>query len=84
MEPTFRHSTPLICYGNTVLLKIPLRDLEDSLLYELDSRQLQNYFTSEIEVANWGRKLAEKQMIFLEKRLIIFQFYNAGDRYINY
>ncbi|WP_166336197.1 Crp/Fnr family transcriptional regulator [Sphingobacterium chungjuense] len=56
--------------------------LEDSLLFELDSRHLQKYYISEIEVSNWGRKLAEKQMILLEKRLIIFQFYNAADRYI--
>jgi CRP-like cAMP-binding protein len=61
-------------YENMVLL-------EDSVLYELETAHLQQLYTEDIELANWGRKLAERELIRTEERLISRQFKTAAQRY---
>lgn len=56
--------------------------LEDCNLYELNTANLQNLFKENIEIANWGRKLAENELLKAEERLISRQFGTATDRYI--
>lgn len=56
--------------------------LEDCKLYELNTANLQNFFKENIEIANWGRKLAENELLKAEERLISRQFGTATDRYI--
>ncbi|MFW0735970.1 Crp/Fnr family transcriptional regulator [Flavobacterium sp. T12S277] len=56
--------------------------LEDCELYELKKAHLQQLFETDINIANWGRKFAEQELIKTEERLISRQFRNATDRYL--
>lgn len=56
--------------------------LEDCELYELKIEQLQKLFLEDIEIANWGRKFAELELIKSEERLITLQFNTATQRYL--
>lgn len=55
--------------------------LENSVLYELNTQNLQQLFNQDIHIANWGRKLAEISLIKTEERLISQQFLTATERY---
>lgn len=55
--------------------------LENCILYELNVQNLQQLFEQEIYIANWGRKLAEQELLKTEERLISQQFRNASERY---
>ena len=55
--------------------------LEDCTLYEINSHKLQKLFTSDIEIANWGRKLVERELVKAEERLISQLFQTASQRY---
>jgi len=55
--------------------------LEDCELYQLKTDQLQSLFDSDINIANWGRKFAEKELLKTEERLISRQFRTATERY---
>ncbi|MNF59520.1 Cyclic nucleotide-binding domain protein [compost metagenome] len=56
--------------------------LEDCELYKLNTENLQNLFNENIDIANWGRKFAEHELIKAEERLISRQFGSATERYI--
>ncbi|KAF2330609.1 Crp/Fnr family transcriptional regulator [Flavobacterium daemonense] len=56
--------------------------LENSELYELNTEALQNLFNENIEIANWGRKFAENELLKAEERLISRQLGTAADRYM--
>lgn len=55
--------------------------LENSVLYEIKDTVLQGLFKSNIELANWGRKLAELELIKLEERYIARLFKSASECY---
>lgn len=55
--------------------------LEDCDLYQLKVEKLQNLFETEIDIANWGRKFAETELLKTEERLISRQFRTATERY---
>ncbi|RKQ51613.1 CRP-like cAMP-binding protein [Roseivirga pacifica] len=55
--------------------------LEDCTLYALSSSRLQELFTQDIEVANWGRKFAELELIKTESQFINRQLRSAKERY---
>lgn len=55
--------------------------LEDCILYEIHSDVLQSLFKTDIDIANWGRKFAESELIRAEERLIGLQFKSAKERY---
>lgn len=55
--------------------------LEDSVLYKISSDVLQNLYINDLEIANWGRKLVESELIKMEKRFISRQFKTATERY---
>jgi CRP-like cAMP-binding protein len=55
--------------------------LEDSILYKLKGEELQELFNHEISLANWGRKLAEHELIKTEERFITRQSRSATERY---
>ncbi|MCP2025501.1 CRP-like cAMP-binding protein [Flavobacterium sp. HSC-32F16] len=57
--------------------------LEDCELYELKTADLERLFNSDIHIANWGRKFAEKELIKTEERLIPKLFKNASERYLD-
>jgi CRP-like cAMP-binding protein len=55
--------------------------LEDSILHRISNNTLQNLYQNHIGLANWGRKLAELELIKTEERLINKQFRTATERY---
>jgi CRP-like cAMP-binding protein len=55
--------------------------LEDSELYRLESRHLKELFAADIHIANFGRRLAEEELVRTEERLISMQFTTALERY---
>ncbi|ULT27702.1 hypothetical protein KUH03_14025 [Sphingobacterium sp. E70] len=42
--------------------------LEDSIVYQIDQKQLFALYESDIAIANWGRKMAELEFIKAEQR----------------
>lgn len=55
--------------------------IEDTIVYELSIKQLHDFYNQHIEIANWGRKFVEKELIKTEERLIALQFQSATERY---
>jgi len=55
--------------------------LEDCVLYQLKIDDLQQLFETDINIANWGRKLAEKELVKTEELFISRQFRTASQRY---
>ncbi|WP_456866212.1 Crp/Fnr family transcriptional regulator [Galbibacter sp. BG1] len=56
--------------------------LEDCDLYKISATNLQNLFSIDIDIANWGRKFAEQELIKAEQRFISNQLGKATERYI--
>lgn len=55
--------------------------LEDCVLFELKIEDLKKLFETDIHIANWGRKLAEKELMKTEELFISRQFRTASQRY---
>ena len=55
--------------------------MEDCELYEIKSSDLQLFYATNLDIANWGRKLAEIELIKTEERFISRQLGTAIDRY---
>lgn len=55
--------------------------LEDCALYKIKTSDLLTLYTVNIELANWGRKIVETELIATEKRLIDRLFKTATERY---
>ncbi|MES2651029.1 MAG: Crp/Fnr family transcriptional regulator [Bacteroidota bacterium] len=55
--------------------------LEDSALYRIANSTLQELYLHHLGLSNWGRKLAELELIKTEERLINRQFKTAAERY---
>lgn len=55
--------------------------LEDCDLYRLKSSDLQKLYETDIHIANWGRKYAEKELMKTEEIFISRQFKTASQRY---
>ena len=55
--------------------------LEDCELYELKAQTLNEFFYQDIHIANWGRKLAEKELLKIESRIISSEMRSAKERY---
>jgi CRP-like cAMP-binding protein len=57
--------------------------LEDCELCEFSISSLRTLYKTDVDLANWGRKLAEQELIKTEERLIAMQFKTAQERYID-
>lgn len=55
--------------------------LEDSELYQIRSADLHKLYEKNLEIANWGRKLAERELIQTENLFISRQFKCGSQRY---
>lgn len=55
--------------------------MEPSVLYRLRHADLQRLFLDDIDIANWGRRFAETELIATERRLISFLLADASERY---
>lgn len=60
-----------------------IETLEACDLYQMKAQDLEALFTSDIHIANWGRKLIGKELIKTEERLISMQFKTAQERYLD-
>ncbi|WP_282628171.1 Crp/Fnr family transcriptional regulator [Empedobacter sedimenti] len=58
-----------------------IESMEDCELYEIKMADLQEFYATNLEIANWGRKLAEIELIKTEERFISRQLGTAIDRY---
>lgn len=58
--------------------------LEDCTLYKIKTADLLALYKVNIELANWGRKIAETELIVTEKRLIDRLFRTATERYYDF
>jgi len=56
--------------------------LEDCEFYKIDTADLQKLYSQDINIANWGRAFAEKEMLKTEERLISRISMNATERYL--
>ncbi|AWW00746.1 Crp/Fnr family transcriptional regulator [Arcticibacterium luteifluviistationis] len=80
-----REGNPIVSMQSYVNNKKGYEDvelLEDCELYELKTEQLQKLFLEDIQIANWGRKFSELELIKSEERLISLQFDTATERYL--
>ncbi len=66
-------------YGKPSYENIEL--LEPCELYRISIPALQQMYEEDNALANWGRKLAEQELIKVEERLISAQTKNATERY---
>lgn len=55
--------------------------LENSSLMQIRLNDLFSLYEHNLEIANWGRKIAEQELIATEKRLIDRAFKGAAERY---
>ena len=55
--------------------------LEDSILYEIDLKRLQNLYLTDIHIANWGRRFAEYTYLKSETFFIARRFKTPAERY---
>jgi CRP-like cAMP-binding protein len=55
--------------------------LEDSVLYRISSNELLELYGKYITIANWGRKLAEQELLSTERRFMDLQLKSASQRY---
>lgn len=55
--------------------------LEDCELYKIETKELKSLFQGDIEIANWGRRYAEKELMKTEEVFISRQFKTAMERY---
>lgn len=55
--------------------------LEDCELLQINLSDLFKLYEENLELANWGRKIAERELIATEKRLIDRSFKGAAERY---
>lgn len=55
--------------------------LEDAVLYKTTTPALLQLFLTDNALANWGRKLAEQELVKTEERFISRQFKTAAERY---
>ncbi len=55
--------------------------LEPSRLFHLKTADLHRLYASDIHIANWGRKLAELELIKAEEQLMSKLFKTASERY---
>lgn len=55
--------------------------LEDGILYKIALKDLEQLYNSSIEIANWGRKLAEYELLKTEQRFIDRLCGTAKERY---
>lgn len=86
-EVTFwfgREGDPVISMRSYVEKKPGYEDvvlLEDSILYKIGAGELQQLYGLNLQIANWGRKFAEQELMKTEQRFIGRQFRTAAECY---
>jgi CRP-like cAMP-binding protein len=57
--------------------------LENSTLVKINNKDLKDLFEVNIEIANFGRKVAETALIEMEEQILLTQFSDAKSKYQN-
>ncbi len=55
--------------------------IEDCTLYQININHLTQLYQTDIHIANWGRKLAEIELLKIESRMISNDLLSAKERY---
>lgn len=55
--------------------------LEDCMLFQFKKKDLEELYSKDIHLANWGRKLADQSFLDTERQLISRQFKSSVERY---
>ena len=55
--------------------------MEDSVLYVLERKKLEELISKDLHIANWGRRYAERELLATEERLISMLSAIASERY---
>ncbi len=55
--------------------------IEDCELYKIAKQDLQQLYNEDVHLANWGRKLAEYELLKAERRAISRELMSATERY---
>lgn len=55
--------------------------LENAVVYKISHSVLQDLYRSDLEMANWGRRFAESELMRADKRYLNQQFKTATERY---
>jgi CRP-like cAMP-binding protein len=55
--------------------------LEDAVVYQIGQDALLSFFETDINLANWGRKMAELEFIKADERFMSQRFLTATERY---
>lgn len=82
-----KEGDPILSMKNYIENKVSYETvelLEDCELYAIEIAELNKLYLSDIEISNWGRKLAEKELIKTEQRLISRQIQTATERYLKF
>jgi len=58
-----------------------IESLEPCELYEIQTEDLRALYNTDIQIANWGRKFAEQELVKIEERFISRQCKAAVERY---
>ncbi|NDV47248.1 Crp/Fnr family transcriptional regulator [Paludibacter sp. 221] len=58
-----------------------IESLEELTAYKLNNSDLRKLYEKDIHIANWGRKLAERELLRTEENFISRQFKTATERY---
>lgn len=56
--------------------------LEDSTVLKISRPKLLELFDTHLELANFGRKIAEKALLEMEEQILLTQFTDAKNRYL--
>ncbi|BDD03987.1 Crp/Fnr family transcriptional regulator [Aureibacter tunicatorum] len=56
--------------------------LEDSVILKISRSKLLELYETNLELANFGRKIAEKALLEMEEQILLTQFTDAKSRYL--
>ena len=73
-----------VSLGNFIHSKPSLENiefLEDSVVLKISRTKLLELYDTHIEIANFGRKLAEQALLEMEEQILLTQFTDAKTRY---
>lgn len=71
--------------GNFIYSKPSLENiefLEDSVILKISKAKLLELYETNLELANFGRKLAEQALLEMEEQILLTQFTEAKNRYL--
>ncbi len=70
-------------YVNNKISYEDIELLENCDLYVIKTSELKTLYKTNIEIANWGRKMIELELVKAEERLISLQCKTAKERYLD-